>query len=88
MPDQIVPQDRLRSAASELDLARKQAQAILSGLQKTSEDLEQHWKGPSQQTFFQSFRAWQVQMHNATEHVGILARQLEAIADRANQADR
>jgi WXG100 family type VII secretion target len=87
MSERFVPSDDLRCAALEFAKANQEVLAILKRLEITSKKLEKKWTGPTQEMFLRHYESFQVLFKNATTHMDLIAKELEAIADRFEAVD-
>ena len=87
MRERFVPSDDLRDAALEFAKANQEALAILKRLETTSKKLEEKWTGPTQEMFLRHYESCQVLFENAATHMDLIAKELEAIADRFEAVD-
>jgi WXG100 family type VII secretion target len=87
MSERFVPSDDLRRAAVEFAKANKEALTILKRLETTSKDLEEKWTGPTQEMFLRHYESCQSLFENAATHMDLIAKELEAIADRFEAID-
>ena len=87
MSERFVPSDDLRRAALEFAKANKEALTILKRLETTSKSLEEKWTSPTQEMFQRHYKSCHSLFKNAATHMDLIAKELEAIADRFEAVD-
>jgi WXG100 family type VII secretion target len=84
----LVSSEDLHRAALEFAQAGKDSQAVIKRLEKATGVLEDKWSGVTQETFYKHYREWRSQMGGFAVLLNGIAQQLNAIADRFEQADQ
>jgi WXG100 family type VII secretion target len=88
MSERFVPSDDLRRAALEFAKASEEALSILKRLETASKKLEEKWTGPTQEMFLRHYESCHSLFENAATNMDLIAKELEAIADRYETVDR
>jgi WXG100 family type VII secretion target len=87
LSERFVPTEDLRLAAQVFTKASKDSLMTLKHLEETIKHLEEKWVGSTGQIFFKHYASFRPQMEGAVAHMDLIARELEAIADRYEAAD-
>lgn len=87
MSERLVPSDDLRRAALEFIKANQEALEILKRLESVLTSLEKKWTGSTQEMFLRHYESCRSQFENAATHMDLIAKELEAIADRFEEVD-
>lgn len=87
MSERLVPSDDLRRAALEFIKANQEALEILKRLETVLKSLEIKWTGSTQEMFLRHYESCRSQFENAATHMDLIAKELEAIADRFEEVD-
>jgi WXG100 family type VII secretion target len=87
MSERFIPSDDLRRAALEFAKANKEALTILKRLETATKNLEEKWTGPTQEMFLRHYKSCHSLFENAATHMDLIAKELEAIADRFEAID-
>jgi WXG100 family type VII secretion target len=88
MGERFVPSDDLRRVALEFAEASEEALTILKRLELASKELDEKWTGSTQEMFTKHYESCRSLFENAATHMDLIAKELEAIADRYETADR
>ena len=88
MAELVISSEDLHRAAREFAQASKDSQAVIKRLEKATGVLEEKWSGVTQEMFYKHYREWRSQMGGFAILLNGISQQLNAIADRFDQADR
>lgn len=88
MNDMSLHTDELRQGAEEFSQAGKELQEIVKHLDETTQALERKWSGASQQVFYQQYGELRQYVDGFTVLLANISKEMHAIAERFEKADR
>jgi WXG100 family type VII secretion target len=88
LSERFVPIEDIRQAAKAFSKASKESRLLLKGLEETTKNLTDKWEGATSQFFYKHYQSFQPQMEGAAAHMDLIAKELDAIANRYESADR
>jgi WXG100 family type VII secretion target len=87
MPELLIPPTELHQAAEEFSKAKKETEAIIKRLEKTTSSLEDQWGGATQQVFYKHYKDWMQQVEGFNHLLGVISQEMHAMADRFEDID-
>jgi len=88
MAGRHVPADELRRLAEEFARSARLSEDTLARLDHAIEALEGRWDGAVQQAFHRQFKALRPQLARLGAHLDLISREVNALVDRFDMADR
>lgn len=88
MDQLLIQPDELRKAAQEFTQASKDTAATLKRLDDATGELESKWAGVSQQVFYKQYTELRQYMAGFSALLTNIAREMNAMAERFEDADR
>lgn len=88
MTEFSVPTDELYEAAKEFDEVGKASQLLVERLERATSELEKKWSGAAKQVFFKNYKQWHQTMQGHIALLNSISREMNAMADRFEQADK
>jgi len=79
--------EQLEEAAKEFVNASEETDEMVARLGKTVKELENHWADAGQQKFYMYYREWHTHMGGFSKVLMMVAREMEALAERFKDAD-
>jgi WXG100 family type VII secretion target len=80
------PED-LGKTATEFEQAGRQSQAVLTRLEKATQELEKNWGGAGKDAFFSHYKEWRKLMEGQVTLLTTIALELRAAATKYDKAD-
>jgi len=87
MSERYIPIEDLRHVAQLFSKANKESRATLKRLEEATKRLEEKWAGATSHIFFKHYTSFRSQMESSATHMELIARELEAMADRFEAVD-
>jgi WXG100 family type VII secretion target len=88
MSEVTIQPDELRKSAGEFLQAGKDTAAILKRLDDSTSELEKKWSGAARQTFFKQYKDLRQYMEAFSGLLENINVEMQAMADRFEQADK
>lgn len=79
--------DELIGAADEFQKASGEIEKIVERLSASVKKLEDAWSDAGQQMFYQNYKEWETHMGGFSTMLQLIARNMQAIAERYLEAD-